>query len=218
MIFEHIPLYAMLVSLTAMIIQLIFGVMGIKRATAETNRQIAETKKQEVLLAIQTEETYKTEVRQWGREVINAMAQGQQLCTVDPKSLKNSDFSIERAKTVGELRSLLNRARWLFPNLAIPSREDDNFEFKPDRNHSALESILYAYLALEQCDPRNPDQRTETRRQIDKFRNEFVSEMRKAVDPQVRGEDIERLVAELHSAQVKAAEAKADAEAEEEEA
>ena len=92
--------FPMAVSLIAMGIQLIFGVLNLKRAKMETQRQIAETKKQEMLLVLQTEETYKGDVRQWGLEVLDAMARAQQLCTIDPKELSNHDFAIEKANTV----------------------------------------------------------------------------------------------------------------------
>ena len=195
---ESIPLYAMLVSLTAMVIQLIFGVLGIRRAVAETNRQIAETRKQEALLALQIEEGYKSDVREWGLSVLDAMAHAQQLCTIDPDNLTNSDYDIERANTVAELRSLLNRAKWLFPNLAVPSRQDAAFTYAPKRRHSALETILYAYHTLDQLDATDKEKRETARGRVRQFRNEFIREMRKAVDPQVRGSDIEKLVADIH--------------------
>lgn len=195
---DFVPTFPMVVSLLAMGIQLVFGVLNLRRAKAETERQIAETQKQEMLLAMQTEEGYKAEVRQWGLEVLDAMALGQQLCTINPRSLKNSDFEIERAATVAALRGLLNRAKWLFPDLAIPTREDEGFAFKPERNHSALESILYAYHTLDKMDAAKPEQRETARGRIRRFRSEFVEEMRRAVDPRVRGEDVQALVAELH--------------------
>lgn len=173
---DFIPTFPMAVSLAAMGIQLVFGVLNLRRAKAETLRQIAETKKQEMLLAMQTEEGYKEEVRQWGLQALDAMALAQQLCTINPRGLKNSDFEIERASTVATLRGLLNRAKWLFPDLAVPSREDESFTYMPERKHSALESMV----------------------RILKFRTEFVEEMRCAVDPHVRGEDIQAVVAELH--------------------
>lgn len=191
--------FPMLVSLAAMAIQLTFGVLNVKRAKVETERQIAETKKQEMLLVIQTEETYKGDVRQWGLEVLDAMAQAQQLCTIDPDELTNHDFAVEKLSTVAGLRSLLNRAKWLFPNLAIPARDDPDFTFEPKRHHSALETILYAYHTLDRLDPEDPEQRKTAQTRIRRFRNEFVKEMRQAVDPQVRGKDIETLVAELHT-------------------
>lgn len=195
---DFIPTFPMAVSLAAMAIQLVFGVMGQKRASAETERQIAETKKQEALLAMQTEESYKSEVRQWGLEVLDSMALAQQLCTINPRGLKNSDFEIERANAVACLRGQLNRAKWLFPDLAIPTREDASFRYSPERNHSALESILYAYHTLDKMDAAKLDQRETARARIRKFRTEFVEEMRRAVDPSVRGVDIQDLVAELH--------------------
>lgn len=191
--------FPMVVSLMAMGIQLTFGVLNLKRAKAETLRQIAETKKQEMLLVLQTEETYKGDVRQWGLEVLDAMAHAQQLCTIHPKELSNNDFAFEKANTVAALRSLLNRAKWLFPNLAIPAREDPDFSYEPKRRHSALETILYTYHTLDQVKSEDAERRKTAQDRIRKFRNEFVKEMREAVDPQVRGKDIEALVAELHS-------------------
>lgn len=199
---DVISLFAMLVSLTAMLIQLVFGVLGLRRAKAETDRQIAETKKQERLLIMQTEETYKSDVRNWGRQVVDAMARAQQLCVIDPKSLSNNDYEVERGNTVATLRGLLNRAKWLFPNLAIPSREDDGFIYNPERNHSALEAVLFSYHSLDQLDPKSEEERNTATDRIRKFRKEFVREMRAAVDPQVRGADIEELVAELHVEQL----------------
>jgi len=196
---DVISLFAMLVSLTAMLIQLIFGVMGLRRAKAETDRQIAETRKQEQLLIMQTEETYKSDVRNWGRQVVDAMARAQQICVIDPKSLSNHDYEVERGNTVATLRGLLNRAKWLFPNLAIPSREDESFVYNPERHHSALETILFSYHTLDQLNPELVEKRKIATDRIRKFRNEFVREMRCAVDPQVRGTDIEKLVAELQT-------------------
>ncbi|MGJ8564272.1 MAG: hypothetical protein ACSHXY_12070 [Alphaproteobacteria bacterium] len=195
---DFIPTFPMAVSLVAMAIQLIFGVLGLRRAKAETDRQVAETKKQEMLLVLQTEESYKADVRQWGLEVLDSMSRAQQLCTIIPKTLSHSDFTIERANTVARLRGLLNRAKWLFPNLSVPTREDPEFNYSPERNHSALETILYTYHTLDQLDPYKPDRRTIAQDRIRKFRNEFVQEMRRAVNPQVRGQDIEALVAELN--------------------
>ena len=192
-------IFPMLVSLSAMVIQLVFGVLGLKRAKAETERQVAETRKQEMLLILQTEETYKGDVRQWGLEVVDAMAHAQQLCTINPKNLSSNDFAMERANSVASLRGLLNRAKWLFPNLAIPTREDKDFSYAPERKHSALESILYAYHTLDRLEADKPDARETAKVRIRKFRNEFVEEMRCAVNPQVRGADIEKLVADLQN-------------------
>lgn len=210
---DVISLFAMLVSLMAMLIQLVFGVLSLRRAKAETDRQIAETRKQEQLLIMQTEETYKSDVRNWGRQVVDAMARAQQLSGIDPNSLSNNDYEVERGDTVATLRGLLNRAKWLFPNLAIPSREDKAFIYNPERHHSALETILFSYHTLDQLDPQSEDKRKLATDRIRKFRNEFVQEMKAAVDPQVRGTDIENLVAELQSAAIK--ETKVDSQEEE---
>jgi hypothetical protein len=195
---EQIPIYAMAVSLMALLSQLIFGWLGLKRAKAETERQMAETRKQEAILALHTEEGYKQDVRDWGLAVLDSMARAQQLCTIDPSNLDNSDFDIERANTVAALRSLLNRAKWLFPNLAVPSREDAGFSYTPERNHSALEAILHAYHTLDKLQAADPEQRKTSIGRIRRFRNEFIKEMRQAVDPKARGADIEALVAQVH--------------------
>lgn len=195
---DMIPVYAMVISILAMVIQLVFGVLGLRRAQAETNRQVMETKKQEALLAVHTEEGYKQDVREWGRDVLDAMAYAQQLTTINPDNLGNHDFDIEKANTVAKLRSLLNRAKWLFPNLAIPTREDKSFSYMPERKHSALETILYAYHGLDQMDETDEASRKKVQGNIRRYRNEFMHEMRRAVDPQVRGSDIEKLVAEIH--------------------
>ena len=194
---DVISLFAMLVSLTAMLIQLVFGVLNLRRAKAETDRQIAETRKQERLIVMQTEETYKSEVRNWGRQVVDAMAKAQQLCATNPADLSNHDYEIERGNTVSALRGLLNRAKWLFPNLAVPTRESEDFTYDVKRHHSALETILFTYHTLNNLDPEDADKRKVATDRIRKFRNEFVREMRRAVDPQVRGADIEKLVAEI---------------------
>jgi len=186
--------FSMLVSLMAMLIQLVFGVMNIRRSQQETQRQIAETKKQERLLIFQTEETYKNDVRLWGRRVVDGMARAQQLATLDPQQLKNTDYELERANTVADLRGSLNRAKWLFPNLAIPSRIDEGFTYDTNNKLSALESILYVYHTLANLTPDEPENRKAASGRIRNLRNAFVQEMRSAVDPQVRGEDIEALV------------------------
>lgn len=197
---DVISLFAMLVSLMAMLTQLVFGMLNLRRAKAETERQIAETRKQERFVIMQAEETYKAEVRNWGRQVVDAMAQAQQIAITNPADLSHHDYEIERGRTISSLRGLLNRAKWLFPNLAIPTQESEDFTYDVKRKHSALETILFTYYTLGQLDAENPDSRKMSETHIRKFRNEFVREMRRAVDPQVRGEDIEKLVAEIDSA------------------
>ena len=119
-----LSLYAMVISIIALVTQVVFGVMSTRRAIKETDRQIAETKKQEKLHAVSAEETYKSEVRDWGRAVVRAMALAQQLCKIDPSKFITSDYDLQRAETVAALRGLLDKAKWLFPNWAVPSREE----------------------------------------------------------------------------------------------
>lgn len=192
---EPISFFSMLVSLLAMVIQLIFGVLSQKRTAAETARQIAETKKQEKILAFHTEETFKDDVRNWGRSVVDNLSMAQQLCTIDPSAMISNDYIVLRAQTVGALRGLLNRGKWLFPNLAIPSPEDNSFLSGPERELSALETVLYGYHTLDQLDGSDAEKRKKSATKVRKLRNEFVREMRRAVDPRVRGEDIEAFVA-----------------------
>ena len=184
----------MLVSLTAMMIQLVFGVLSHKRAAAETNRQIAETKKQEKLLAVQTEESFKNDVRNWGRAVVDQLAMAQQLSMIDPAHMITNDYLVKRAETVAALRGLLNRGKWLFPNLAIPSYEDQVLNGSAERELSALETLLYSYHTLDKLKAEDPERRKAGAKKIGRLRNEFVREMRRAVDPHVRGADIETLV------------------------
>lgn len=193
---EPISFFAMLVSLMAMVIQLVFGVLAQRRAAAETARQIAETKKQEKILAVHTEETYKDDVRNWGRAVVDNLSMAQQVATIDPSHMISNDYLVLRAQTVGALRGLLNRGKWLFPNLAIPSPEDSSFLTSPEREYSAMETILWGYHTLDSLDASLPEKRKTASTRIRKLRNEFVREMRRAVDPRVRGDDIARFVAE----------------------
>ncbi|PHS38627.1 MAG: hypothetical protein COA91_07625 [Robiginitomaculum sp.] len=194
---QIISLFAMMVSITALVTQLVFGVLSTRRAIAETNRQIAETKKQEKLHAVGAEEVYKAEVRAWGRAVVREMAFAQQLCKTNPEKFTTSDYDLERAKTVASLRGLLDKAKWLFPNLATPSHHDQSWEVDDKRRLSALESILYAYHVLDTVKPLDKDSRTRSVVNMRNLRKQFVREMRRAVDPQVRGQDIERIIEEV---------------------
>ncbi|PHR57208.1 MAG: hypothetical protein COA43_12540 [Robiginitomaculum sp.] len=197
---QWISLFAMFVSLTAMLIQLVFGVLGMRRAQMETDRQIAETKKQEKLHILSAEENYKTDVRMWGRSVVREMALAQQLCKIDPSSFVTSDYDLKRAETVAKLRGYLDKAKWLFPNLATPSAPTDTWEHDPKKRLSALEAILHAYHVLDTVKPKDQKNRDRSVVNLRNLRKQFVREMRRAVDPHVRGEDIERLMAEVDEA------------------
>ncbi len=194
---QTIPLFAMMVSIIALATQLVFGVLSTRRAITETNRQIAETKKQEKLHAVGAEEVYKAEVRAWGRAVVREMALAQQLCKTDPAKFTTSDYDLERAKTVAALRGLLDKAKWLFPNLASPSHHDQGWELDDKQRLSALETILHAYHVLDTVKPLDKDNRTRSVVNMRNLRKQFVREMRRAVDPQVRGQDIERIIEEV---------------------
>ncbi|MBL4870679.1 MAG: hypothetical protein JKX72_06970 [Robiginitomaculum sp.] len=194
-----LSVYAMAISLIALVTQVIFGVMSTRRAIKETDRQIAETKKQEKLHAINAEETYKQAVRDWGRSVVRAMALAQQLCKIDPRKFITSDYDLTRAETVATLRGLLDKAKWLFPNLAVPSREDESWNEDHSRRLSALESILHAYHVLDTVKTSDKKNRDRCVLNMRNLRKQFVREMRRAVDPQVRGEDIERLMLEVEA-------------------
>lgn len=194
---QWISLFAMMVSLLAMLIQLVFGVLNFKRAARETERQMAETRKQELMHAVSAEETYKSEVREWGRSVVKSMSRAQQFAKIDPAKFVTSDYDLHRAETVASLRGLLDKAKWLFPNLAVPSREDEGWREDHKRQLSALESILHAYHVLDTVKAGDKDSRDRSVINIRKLRKQFVREMRRAVDPHVRGEDIERIMAEV---------------------
>ena len=196
---DALAVFSMAVSLTAMVIQLVFGVLSLRRSTAETQRQIAETKKQERLLAFQTEEQYKNDVRNWGRQVVDSLSMAQQLCAVDPKGFISNDYLVTRAQTVAKLRGLLNRAKWLFPSLATPSYEDQYLIEPGIKELSALEAILYGYHTLDSLSATDPDKRKAAAKRVGHLRNEFVREMRRAVDPQVRGEDIQNLIVQAEA-------------------
>ncbi len=189
----------MVISIIALLTQMIFGVLSTRRAIKETDRQIAETKKQEKLHAVSAEETYKSEVRDWGRAVVRAMALAQQLCKIDPKKFITSDYDLVRAETVASLRGLLDKAKWLFPNLAVPSREDKSWQEDHKRRLSALESILHAYHVLDTVKGDDKGHRDRCVVNMRNLRKQFVREMRRAVDPQVRGEDIERIMTEVEA-------------------
>jgi len=192
-----IALFAMIVSIIALVTQMVFGILSTRRAVAETGRQIAETKKQEKLHAVDAEETYKREVREWGRNVVREMAYAQQLCKINPDKFVTSDYDLERAKTVSRLRGLLDKAKWLFPNLAVPSFEDTNWNTDHKRRLSALEAILHAYHVLDTVKAEVEGHRQQCVVNMRNLRKQFVREMRRAVDPQVRGQDIERLMEQV---------------------
>jgi len=194
---QIISLFAMMVSIIALVTQLVFGVLSTKRAMAETNRQIAETKKQEKLHVVGAEEVYKAEVRQWGRNVVREMAYAQQLCKINPEKFVTSDYDLERAKTVASLRGLLDKAKWLFPNLATPSHNDRSWEADHKHRLSALETILHAYHVLDTVKSLDTKNRERSVVNMRNLRKQFVREMRRAVDPQVRGQDIERIIEEV---------------------
>ncbi len=185
--------FAMLVSILALITQIVFGVLSTRRAIKETERQISETKKQEKLHAINAEETYKAEVREWGREVVKNMSLAQELCKIDPAKFTTSDYDLERGFTVANLRGLLDKAKWLFPNLAVPSFQ----AWEGERRLSALETILQAYHVLDKCKSNNANHREKSAKQIRSLRKRFVHEIRRAVDPAVRGDEIERIIDEV---------------------
>ena len=189
-----LSLYAMGISIIALITQVVFGVLSTRRAMRETERQIAETKKQEKLHVVDAEETYKGEVREWGRTVVRNMALAQQLCKIDPSAFITSDYDLERAHTVAKLRGSLDKAKWLFPNLAVPTREDESWDAGNRRQLSALETILHAYHVLDTVKAEDEEHRGRCVTNMRKLRKQFVREMRRAVDPQVRGDDIERLM------------------------
>lgn len=201
-----LSLYAMVISIIALLTQMVFSVMSTRRAIKETDRQIAETKKQEKLHAVDAEETYKAEVRSWGRSVVRAMALAQQLCKIDPAKFTTSDYDLQRGETVATLRGLLDKAKWLFPNLAVPSHEDDSWKIEHDRTRrlSALEAILRAYHVLDTVRVDDTDHRERSVANMRNLRRQFVREMRRAVDPQVRGEDIERLMIEIEEEHITA--------------
>ncbi len=194
---QTISLFAMMVSLIALVTQLVFGVLSNKRAMAETDRQIAETKKQEKLHVVNAEEVYKAEVREWGRAVVREMAYAQQLCKINPEKFVTSDYDLERAKTVASLRGLLDKSKWLFPNLATPSHDDQTWDTDYKRRLSALETVLHAYHVLDTVKPLDHENRQRSVVNMRNLRKQFVREMRRAVDPQVRGQDIERIIEEV---------------------
>ena len=194
---DWLSFFPMAISLIALATQVVFGVLSTRRAIAETTRQIAETKKQEKLHAVSAEETYKGEVREWGRTVVREMAYAQQLCKINPDKFVTSDYDLERARTVASLRGLLDKAKWLFPNLAVPSREDESWNADPKRRLSALEAILHAYHVLDTVKPDDQEHRDKCVVNMRALRKQFVREMRRAVDPQVRGDDIERIMEEV---------------------
>ena len=172
----------------------------------KTDRQIAETKKQEKLHAVNAEETYKGEVREWGRNVVREMAYAQQLCKINPDKFVTSDYDLDRAKTVARLRGLLDKAKWLFPNLAVPSREDEGWSADHKRRLSALEAILHAYHVLDTVKSDVEGHRQQCVANMRNLRKQFVREMRRAVDPQVRGNDIERIIEEVEEELIEAKE------------
>ncbi|MEE9271685.1 MAG: hypothetical protein V3U57_00175 [Robiginitomaculum sp.] len=192
-----VSLYAMGISIIALSTQVVFGVLSTRRAIRETDRQIAETKKQEKLQAINAEEIYKGEVRAWGRAVVRQMSMAQQLCKIDPAKFTTSDYNLERGNTVAALRGFLDKAKWLFPNLALPSSEGRDWQAAHKRGLSALETILHVYHALDTVKEDDSDNRKRSVINIRRLRKRFVTEMRKAVDPQVRGDDIARIMDEV---------------------
>lgn len=202
-----LSLYAMGISIFALVTQVVFGVLSTRRALRETDRQIAETKKQEKLHVVSAEETYKGEVREWGRGVVRKMALAQQLCKIDPTAFITSDYDLERAHTVAALRGSLDKAKWLFPNLAVPSREVEGWNADNSRRLSALETILHAYHVLDTVKGDDEEHRARCVANMRKLRKQFVREMRRAVDPQVRGDDIERLMEEVEEELVEEREA-----------
>ncbi|MCF6275756.1 MAG: hypothetical protein L3J05_08340 [Robiginitomaculum sp.] len=191
-----LSVFAMVVSIMALATQFAFGFLSRKRAVAETNRQIAETKKQEKLHAVSAEETYKGEVRAWGRDVVREMSLAQQLCKIDPAKFTTSDYDLERGRTVASLRGLLDKAKWLFPNLAVPSH-NESWEVDNKRRLSALEAILHAYHVLDTVNYDDEQNRKRSVANMRNLRKQFVREMRRAVDPHVRGDDIERIMEEV---------------------
>jgi len=64
---------------------------------------------------------------------------------------------------------------------------------------SALETILHTYHVLDTVKPKEKESRERSVVNIRKLRKQFVREMRRALDPHVRGEDIERIMAEVTS-------------------
>lgn len=207
---QWISLLAMMVSITAMIIQFMFGRSSQKRAERETKRQIEETTKQEKLHVLNAEENYKRDVRDWGRAVVRNMALAQQFCRRDKVNGNTPDFALARTQTVAALRGLLDKAKWLFPTLATPSTSDYSWDNVEGKNLSALETILHTYHVLDKVKLGDTAHCERSAENIRKLRRKFVREMRRAVDPQVRGVDIETLMAEIEMNEDKKTDAASD--------
>jgi len=137
----------------------------------------------QVFKAIDTRERYFGRLQSWSDEVLGLMAHAVHLCDLDPKKLPPGEFFMKRHDLRVRLSAMIDKGRWFFPNVDYETHGTHKEEAFRGYRQSVLNSIMWAYRALEVMDYTDQQKNIQRRIELVSDQRLFTSEIQKVLDP-----------------------------------
>jgi hypothetical protein len=123
----------------------------------------------------------------WGNEAINLFSQAESLSfhslDTDADSI---EFYVKRNDILCQLSALIDNGRMYFPNVEhniVGLHKDEAYR---GYRRPILDDLTHSFRIIKGYRHDNADSNHEIRRQINKYRRQFVSRLQKSVDPRRR--------------------------------
>lgn len=126
---------------------------------------------------------YFAELRAWADLAANALSEAVHLCDLDPTQCDDPSFFNRRHQLKVELSALIDRGRWLFPNIHHTEFGEWKQEAYRGFRHPVLDALVYAYHAVHHLNYANKSENVGLRKPLVEVKRSFVSEVQKKLDP-----------------------------------
>jgi hypothetical protein len=150
-------------------------------------------KRSRVLQTLMFLQKYYGDLRIWGDQVVDSMTEALELCRLDPTRTAEPSFFNRKHNLCIRLSALADRGRWFFPNI-----HGENFgrhkkaAFRGFRQ-SILDSIVYAYQAVQKLNCDNAAPNASCYDKILEFKQDFVTQIQDILDPRKREEEMKHI-------------------------
>jgi len=160
----------------------------------ETRRQQEETRRQARIAYEHLLAYHRQEVRQWADQVIDAAGCAISLCYAFEIPMVHDEFMRERASTLKNISSLLDKGRIFFPNVDHDKRGLHKVEAYRGLRQPVLNRVYDVYrivvdMRMEDCRKHADD--------IVRIRRAFVTEVQRYIDPRSQQKRLKELAGDI---------------------
>jgi hypothetical protein len=170
-----ISLIALIVSGISFLVSLFFSVLSLRSQTLSDK-----------IALLNTREQYFEHMKSWADEVVITFQEAIHLASIDPKQPRvDKEFFYLRHEIKIKFASLIDKGRWIFPNLEVESKEISTDRFTGYRNE-ILNSVTWGYKLVSGYDYREQKPNWKQREMLLEQERLFIDQIKELLNPDDR--------------------------------